>query len=473
MKTQMKKIIIFKKINSIILLFTSIYLIGCQGQGATNQDKLIGVRFRKVDLGEEVYGKHSSLVLGPEGKLYASTLDGTIKRFFIQKDGTLKLEHTFTPFGEETKFLIGLAFDPSSNPDSLVCWITYCNHLKIMRAPHWDGRLARLQLSSKSNKVLENTLVLTNLPRSSRDHLTNSISIKDSFLYFPQGSTSSMGRADGYWGNRTETLLSGTLLRLDLSKIPSRLPLDVKTTNGNDSYDPFAKEAPLTIYATGIRNAYDLVWHSNGNLYIPVNGAKEGGNTPSSNPHNPYYVPPHPSIHYNGPNNIPSVTDVRPAQKDWLLRIEKGGYYGHPNPIRAEYVFGRGEKDISNYMYKGVKPAPNFRGYSFDFGRHQSPNGIIEYQSDSFGGRLKGLLMVVRFSKNDDILLLEPGGEKQDIEQSYPGYIVGLTGFNDPLDLIEDTRNGNIYISEYGGKGKITLLKPGVPPKSEKERKAL
>jgi hypothetical protein len=30
----------------------------------------------------------------------------------------------------------------------------------------------------------------------------------------------------------------------------------------------------------------------------------------------------------------------------------------------------------------------------------------------------------------------------------------------DPLDLTEDPRTGNLYVSEYGGNGTITLLKP-------------
>ena len=35
--------------------------------------------------------------------------------------------------------------------------------------------------------------------------------------------------------------------------------------------------------------------------------------------------------------------------------------------------------------------------------------------------------------------------------------ITGLTGFTDPLDLIEDTRNGNIYLAEYPDPSQSTL----------------
>ena len=59
-------------------------------------------------------------------------------------------------------------------------------------------------------------------------------------------------------------------------------PLDVQTEDGG-SYDPFASGAAVTIFGQGVRNAYDLVWHSNGFLYVPTNGSAPG-NTPASDP---------------------------------------------------------------------------------------------------------------------------------------------------------------------------------------------
>ena len=49
-------------------------------------------------------------------------------------------------------------------------------------------------------------------------------------------------------------------------------------TEEGGTYDPYAAGAPLTLYATGVRNAFDLVWHSNGHLYAPdqrLGGAAE------------------------------------------------------------------------------------------------------------------------------------------------------------------------------------------------------
>jgi hypothetical protein len=37
--------------------------------------------------------------------------------------------------------------------------------------------------------------------------------------------------------------------------------------------------------------------------------------------------------------------------------------------------------------------------------------------------------------------------------------ITGLTAFNQPLDVTEDTATGNLYVTELGA-NRITLLKP-------------
>jgi hypothetical protein len=68
-----------------------------------------------------------------------------------------------------------------------------------------------------------------------------------------------------------------------------------------------------------------------------------------------------------------------------LVRVEEGGYYGHPNPERCEWVLNGGNPTAAQdtaeaYEYPiGTEPDRNWRGAAFDFGEHQSPNGVIEY----------------------------------------------------------------------------------------------
>ena len=56
------------------------------------------------------------------------------------------------------------------------------------------------------------------------------------------------------------------------------------------------------------------------------------------------------------------------------------------------YVVGADPFEISDYPV-GVTPPAEFRGAIFNFGLHESPDGLIEYKSDAFGGALKGKIL--------------------------------------------------------------------------------
>ena len=100
---------------------------------------------------------------------------------------------------------------------------------------------------------------------------------------FMQGSNSGTGAPDPAWANRPERLLSAAVLRFDTALWDAAMngPLDVHTEDA-DPYDPFSPGSPLTIFATGMRNAYDLLWHSNGRLYVPTNVSATLGYTPGT-----------------------------------------------------------------------------------------------------------------------------------------------------------------------------------------------
>ncbi|MDE3741490.1 c-type cytochrome [Maribacter polysaccharolyticus] len=434
---------------------------------------LEAVLFQKIELNEGVKGQFTSLVMAPDHKLYASAIDGKIMRFLILPTGNLVLEHTFKPFGEASKLTIGLALDPDSRPDSLIFWTTHSetpttwvsfpDAQKALDNTNWAGSISRMHLSSSTDQVLKVEVVLKDLPRfgPNQENFTNSILFgPDGKLYFGQGANTGMGWCDCEENQQPsrEALLSGAILCLDPHKLPQELPLSVKTPDGGGSYDPYGDLAPLKIYATGLRNAYDLVWHSNGQLYATINGSGGNENTPSSDPKSPYYIRPFPAIDYTGPRDIPAVIGAQPDQNDFMARVEQNGYYGHPNPLRAEYVLNHGDADVENHEYNGVAPDANFRGFSYDFGPHIAPTGLMEYKSETFNGRLKGCLIVARLGRND-LVVVRPGGETLDIENDYDGATMGLEVGSGPLDVVEDEESGNLYVSEFGNRT-ITLFHP-------------
>jgi hypothetical protein len=147
-------------------------------------------------------------------------------------------------------------------------------------ASEWTGKISTVS----GNDLSDYRDVVINLPRSWRDHLNNQPAFgPDGCVYWSQGSHTAMGAPTDKWNMaRTERLLSAAVLRLDPRKVTGDKPLDAKTVDGGGAYDPFAKDAPLTIFATGVRLGYEMLWHSNGRLYTAVNGSAEGGRTPGN-----------------------------------------------------------------------------------------------------------------------------------------------------------------------------------------------
>lgn len=422
------------------------------------------VAFEKVGLPTAVGKPFTSLAIGPDGKLYATTLEGEILRFPLNADGTTGTAEVISSLqvanGGSQRMAIGLGFDPSSTAANLVLWVTH-SAFAFEDAPDWTGKISRLSgpnLGSVQDYVV-------GLPRSTINHLTNSLAFgPDGALYVLQGSNTAMGAPDSVWGMRPERQLNAAVLRVDPGEIVSP-PLDVKTAEGG-TYDAFSPLAPLKIYASGVRNAYDLVWHTNGQLYVPTNGSTDGGNTPGTPDPLPASCAKRIDVAAKGPYSgpqVPALTNVR-AQSDFLFRVVQNGYYGHPNPERCEWVLNGGNPsaavdraEVQEYPV-GTQPDRNWRGAAFNFGLHKSPNGVIEYRSNAFGGLLEGRLLVIRYSQGDDIVVLTPGGPSFNVVGSHTG-IAGLTGFTNPLDLVENKANGYLYVAEYGAE-RITLLRP-------------
>ncbi|MGB3776423.1 MAG: hypothetical protein WA951_14285, partial [Leeuwenhoekiella sp.] len=496
--------------------FTSTFTTGAVQDVPTPTRDLTGVEFTKV-LGGEGLGEgtvnqlFSSLVVGPDGKLYASTLgdfqsDGTIQRWDINADGTLSNLQILRPNlrgaphpetgvnNNNDRIIIGLTFDPASTADNLVAYITH-SMASITNGPEWDGVVTRLSGPNLSN-VQD---VVTHLPRSIKDHLTNSLIFDDQgFLYISQGSNTAGGAPDVVWGSRKERLLSGAILKLDLNKLPVALPLDAYTTDNIDiinsapsnritmsdgSYNPYAINSPLTIFATGTRNTYDLLWHSNGWLYMPTNGtAGNNINSPITPASSSFKL----ARRIDGRTTVTSAPQIRggETQKDWMFKTRGGSYHGHPNPYRGEFILNHGGLpysglpgqnessaiDVEKYP-RTLGPDANYLEPAYDFGFNKSPNGVIEYKGDAFGGKLKGLIMVVRFSGQNDLLAMEPASNG-DIDEVYLN-IPGLSGFDDPLDVIEDPNTGNLYVSEYDrdqdGVARLTLLRANDPDLQQPE----
>ena len=245
--------------------FTSSFTTGTAG--ATVDPN---VSFQQVSLPNATAGNYTGVAIGPDGKLYASTIDGLIQRFTINADGTLSSPQTFTTVQTNNtgaRAISGFAFDPSSTPSNVILWVTSSDG-NLSNPADWTGKISKI--SGANLDTYQD--VVTGLPRAFTRQMTNQpVFGPDGNLYFAQGSNTQSGAPDNAGDLRSEHLLNSAILELHMDRLGA-LPINVQTENVGTPYDPFAANAPLTIYADGIANAYDLVLASNGHLYAASTG---------------------------------------------------------------------------------------------------------------------------------------------------------------------------------------------------------
>ncbi|WP_411699585.1 malectin domain-containing carbohydrate-binding protein [Conyzicola sp.] len=476
--------------------FSSLFTTGSGETGASGEfTPLTGVGFQKVELPTGRGKFWASFAFGPDGKLYGTTIGQGIFRFDVAADGTLGEPQSL---GYEGVAHIGLLFDESATADNLKVWVTRTT-ANFSEQGQWVSSIHQLS----GDRLQVDRPVFEGLPRSLSDHLTNSMAYgPDGRIYFQQGSNQASGDLDNAWGQRGEQLLTAATLAFDpanpqvATAANGGAAINVKTADGG-TYSPYSAGAPLTIYASGIRNAYDLVWHSNDHLYVATNGTAGGANTPgvTANPNGTFTRTAAPGIPgfstvngkdvtaqcvrrgYTG-GTVPPQGNIA-TQRDLLFDVVAGGYYGHPNPERCEFVLNAGNnpatpdapgtKEVKYPL--GTAADPNYRGVAYDFEFNKSPNGALEYTSATFGGQLKGRLLITRFSNNNDLIFLQPDSTSGKIlgAQTSVGItgvanttMSGVDGFNDPLEVVEDKSNGNLYVNQYdrsGGDQRLYLLR--------------
>ncbi|HEX8521845.1 MAG TPA: Ig-like domain-containing protein [Tepidisphaeraceae bacterium] len=402
------------------------------------------VRFDHVNLPAAQNKQFAGLAIGPDGKLYAGVQDGTIIRYDIQGDGQLANPQTISTVADNNggaRWMIGLEFDPASTANNLILWVSHSQAIDNgQTATDWTGKISKL--TGANLGIYQDVIV--GMPRSVRDHLNNQIHFgPDGALYMNQGAMNSLGAPDPAWA-RAEHLMTAAMWRMDVNNISGTL--NVTTSEGGGTYNPYASGAPVTLYATGIRNGFDFTFHPNGHIYVGSNGSFAGGSTPA------------------GPgNNPPAITNAPFTENDYVFDVVKGGYYGHPNPLRSEYVLNGGNptsgvdyEEVTQYPV-GTNPQSNFKRAASVLGQDYAPTGMLTYQSNSFGGRLKNKVLMARYSGGSDIVYLVPStdGSKLTLVNA-----TGMDGLAGPVDVVEDPKTGNLYVSQYAdaSKGGMNIL---------------
>ncbi|HEB86589.1 MAG TPA: hypothetical protein ENI68_06195, partial [Gammaproteobacteria bacterium] len=374
----------------------------------------------------------TSMVTGPDNRLYVTEISGLVHAITLDHNSRTVIDdqviNTIQSTHTGVRLALGITVDPASTPDNIVLWVSHTGGA-VGSGVESSGIVSRLS----GPGFLTNEDRITGLPRGVGDHALNSIHFgPDGKLYLAAAGNTGAGApnlANNEFGNRPEQPLSAAILVADVND---------PGFQGNCATPAGQFGIPTTcdvaVYASGLRNAYDFVWHSNGELYAPDNGLGVTGTYP------PFPTPPCTGLADTSTNN-PGTQD------DLLYRILPGKYYGHPNPYRNECVF----KDGS---IQGVAPLPNFEPPLFNLGRNPSADGTIDYQGDAFYSKLMGQLLIANYSKGDDITRIKLSADGTSVLSS--GSLIG--GFQEPLPLAQDDA-GNIYVGELTSQ-QITVLVP-------------
>jgi glucose/arabinose dehydrogenase len=341
----------------------------------------------------------TAMAFGPDRRLYVGTYSGQINRIEF-KDGTLKIASWITKSVTPNRPILGIAFDPV---DTGAYSTPYISHSFFFHGSATSS--SGESINGKISKVIGSAMdrvedVIINLPVSDHDHGLNNIQFGDNReLYITVGGNTNAGLPGALSSSQTqkENVLSAAILvayvnRPDFDGVLKYDALDDGNLIGGNGVE---------LYSVGLRNPFGLIQHSNGNLYTNDNGPNVGfGDV---------------VLGCNGER----MADV--GDYDKLIRLEKGAYYGHPNPKRAQ-------NDTRQCVWR-ASTEPSGNGYTAPMMRLESATGsLIEFMTDHFGGQLRGNLIYSQYKGALHRVILSADG-KDVLPASNPALpLVGGTG---------------------------------------------
>ncbi len=370
----------------------------------------------------------TSLTFGPDGRLYVAEQEGRIRAFTLDPVSKEITAVELVAADTDLQEVFGIAFDPTdlSSPPPVYATNTISGFGAGGAAPDgsFPGKVTKIDGAGYANK----TDIITGLSVSDSAHQANGLDFaSDGTLYIAHGSTTNAGVNTplSFLFKRPEVPLSAAVLVANPSApgFDGNITYDPPNTYGTD-VDQISGD--VSVYASGLRNPYDIIVHSNGRIYVTDNGPNFG----------------------IGPASTGCLTEgPDPEFPDELNLIEAGGYYGHPNR-------NRGRVDPRQCIFH-----PSTEGSGADWTGPltllpTSSDGLVEYTSDVFDNKLQGNIFYVSFV--DGVLgrvVLSPDGTS--VVSHDPQF---ATGFSLPLDVTVGP-DGTLYIAEYAT-GAILTLEP-------------
>ncbi len=381
--------------------------------------------------------------------------------------------------GGSVNNMLGIAIDPDSNPATEIhLYLAYSDD----NGSPYQGKIARAVSTDGGASYTTNEDFITGLARSAFDHQTNGLDFgPDNCLYISQGNNSNAG----YDTAHAESRLSSAVLRACFKDATGGVD---PAFDGNCGAGNSQQACGVEVYASGLRNPYDIVWHSNGRLYNADNDANQGFRDNCGSEAN----------NFGCPCQEPPVEPIG----DEINLIEQGMYYGSPNPYRAnpsglqcnggtdggdscvtDANCGGGGlcQDLSSLCTDsicGEQAQCHYFGWNDPPQAGEDPNGVYKEPIAQIGALLDGMTEYrSRFEGrfpgsfcsdwNGDLLITGGPGSLRRFTLSSDGEAAtdqGTAGLNGAggLDVVVGP-DGTIYVADLNA-GKVTYLEPIAQP---------
>ena len=389
---------------------------------------------------------------GPDGRLYVADQGGLITAFTFDDDYNVIDRDEITAISNlpDSGNVLGITFNPFEEVAPGETATLYVSQSFLFRATEeFENNV--LALSGPNHSVV--TEIITGLPVSGFDHGINGLQFDgEGSLLIAVGGNTNTGVFDGVFGSDApESPLTSAVLRARISdpnfngnvvyefinpNDPDLLALanelNTAPDPNNQLFGEFVQvvdvpgEVEVETFAVGLRNSYDLVYTTQGNVFATD----------------------------NGPNGI---------ARDELNFVPEGAFLGHPSIPRGQLdprqslenafeIDTDGDGTPDAYDPTG----PVAAGLTPPLAELQSStNGIDEFRSEVFGGQLQGQLIAQRFNNQVFFFELDAAGTGLVNTNSFGGGEIA-----DGLDIL--TGPGGVIFGIDRNQDRITIAEPVV-----------
>ena len=391
----------------------------------------------------------TTAAFGSDGRLYVASVIGNITVYTLNDDYTIDESQTEVINiinNLSNNNITGIAFNPYDTVPRIYVSHNefYANKGKAFPATEFSPYSGQVSILEKVNGTWELTPLVTGIGVSNHDHGVNGLAFDNNGdLYIAVGSNTNAGIADLALGGIDESPFTAAILKAEITKsdfngnieyslispddliqpVPQEflnsLPPEIFNPPANLSFEPADSQfwggyvdvvpgVDVSVYASGTRNPYDLVFTTQGLLYATDNNANGGFGDVSTGPY--------------------TQEPIGKEQPEELNLIVEGAYYGSPNRNRGRYDFRQ------NIFFSGSVDLPA-EGYTAPITTFQgSTNGIIEYRATTFGSQLRGNLLAQKWKNQLYSIDLSSDGTQVD----------DLVNLNDVAEVIGGTTNGRV-----------------------------